>query len=292
MTVTVLGSTGTIGRAVAQELRSQGHDVTCPGRADLATLSLKDQEAVISCLASRTGIPRDAWAVDHDLNARALDAAQRDGVAKFILLSALCVHKPRLAFLHAALAFERKLIDAPLTHVIIRPTAFFKSLSGQMARVQAGKPFLTFGNGTLTACKPISDGDLARFVALCLTDAEKENRILPIGGPGPAITPKDQAKMLEKVLGTPVATRAVPPGFLRAVGWLLDRPGRFAPGLMEKAALARIGHYYATESMLVWDGARYDADATPEFGSDTLEEHYRALAQGEIADDRGAHAVF
>jgi divinyl chlorophyllide a 8-vinyl-reductase len=56
--------------------------------------------------------------------------------------------------------------------------------------------------------------------------------------------------------------------------------------------LAGIGRYYATESMLVWDGARYDADGTPEFGTDRLEDHYAAMLRGEVADDRGAHAVF
>jgi divinyl chlorophyllide a 8-vinyl-reductase len=44
--------------------------------------------------------------------------------------------------------------------------------------------------------------------------------------------------------------------------------------------------------MLLWDGGRYDAEATPEFGTDRLEDHYAAMLRGEVADDRGAHAVF
>ena len=44
--------------------------------------------------------------------------------------------------------------------------------------------------------------------------------------------------------------------------------------------------------MLVWDGARYDAAATPEFGTERLEDHYAAMLRGEVADDRGAHKVF
>ena len=46
--------------------------------------------------------------------------------------------------------------------------------------------------------------------------------------------------------------------------------------------------------MLVWDpeAGRYDAAATPESGTDRLEDHYAALLRGEVADDRGAHAVF
>jgi divinyl chlorophyllide a 8-vinyl-reductase len=55
--------------------------------------------------------------------------------------------------------------------------------------------------------------------------------------------------------------------------------GRLIPRLEEKAEYARIGHYYATESMLVWDPKtqRYDEGATPSFGNDRLEDHYRLL---------------
>jgi divinyl chlorophyllide a 8-vinyl-reductase len=68
--------------------------------------------------------------------------------------------------------------------------------------------------------------------------------------------------------------------------------GRLIPPLAAKAELARIGRYYATQSMLVWNGTRYDADATPEFGTDRLEDHYAAMLRGAVADDRGEHAVF
>lgn len=285
--MTLLGATGTIGRSTALELERQGHVVTTPGRSDLVEMDLGGQDAVITCIASRTGVPADAWAVDYNLNSEALVAAKAAGVKRFIMLSALCVQKPKLAFQHAKLAFEEELQASGLTFSIIRPTAFFKSLSGQVERVKVGKPFLAFGNGELTACKPISDRDLARYIVQCLSDPSAANRVLPIGGPGPAITPKHQADLLGEVLGEAVSIRSVPPRMLTIIAATLG-----TLGFKTKAELARIGHYYATESMLVWDGTRYDADATPEFGTETLADHYRALAQGEIVDDRGAHAVF
>jgi divinyl chlorophyllide a 8-vinyl-reductase len=66
------------------------------------------------------------------------------------------------------------------------------------------------------------------------------------------------------------------------------------PTLADKAELARIGRYYATESMLVLDPAsgRYDAAATPSTGSQTLFDFYSALLRGEAAPERGDHAVF
>ena len=250
--------------------------------------------SVISCLASRSGTPSDARAVDLGLNRIALEAARAAGVGQFILLSAICVQKPKLAFQQVKLAFEAELQAAPLTWTIVRPTAYFKSLSGQVERLRAGKAFMLFGDGRLTACKPISDDDLGRFLVSCLETPERWNRILPIGGPGPAITPRMQGEMLFRALGLEPRFKRVPVGMMTAIVGLLSALGLVLPRMRDKAELARIGRYYATQSMLVWDAAtgRYDADATPEYGSERLEDHYLRLARGEVEDDRGAHAVF
>ncbi|MCX7288922.1 MAG: NAD(P)H-binding protein [Rhodobacterales bacterium] len=312
--VLILGATGTIGRATALALLAAGHRVTAlvrPGSAtDLAPgcrriegqatlaadltrcMAEARPDAVVSCLASRSGTPTDAWAVDHAAQSVALAAALAAGVGQFVLLSAICVQKPKLEFQRAKLVFEAELMAAPIAWSIVRATAYFKSLSGQVARVQAGKPFLVFGDGQLTACKPISDRDLGRYLGSCLTDPEKRNRVLPIGGPGPAITPLDQVAMLERLTGRPVMIKHVPLVLMDGIIAGLSFGGLASRKLRAKAELARIGRYYATESMLVWDGARYDADATPEFGEDRLEDHYAAVLRGEVADDRGAHSVF
>ena len=117
-----------------------------------------------------------------------------------MLLSAICVQRPLLAFQHAKLAFEKVLVESGLAYSIVRPTAFFKSLSGQIERVRRGKPFLVFGDGTLTSIKPISDDDLAAYLADCLEDQGRRDRALPIGGPGAAITPRQQGERLFALL--------------------------------------------------------------------------------------------
>jgi len=251
-------------------------------------------DAVVSCMASRTGAPIDAWAVDHAAHMNVLPAAKNAGVTQMILLSAICVQKPLLAFQQAKLAFERELMSSGLTWSIVRPTAFFKSLSGQVARAKRGKPFLVFGDGALTACKPISDDDLAHFIASCLDNPALQNRVLPIGGPGPALTPREQGAQLFALLGQTPRYKLVPVAFLDVIIGALSTLGRIAPKLEEKAQLARIGRYYATESMLVWDAVanRYDADATPSTGADTLADYYAKLLSGAVTDDRGEHAVF
>jgi divinyl chlorophyllide a 8-vinyl-reductase len=251
-------------------------------------------DALVSCLASRTGAPKDAWAIDHQAHVHALEAARSAGVSQVVLLSAICVQKPVLAFQHAKLAFETVLAESGVTYSIVRPTAFFKSLSGQLERVKRGKPFLVFGDGTLTACKPISDADLAGYLADCLDDESRWNRVLPIGGPGDAVTPRQQGERLFALLGRPPRFRHVPVAMLDVIIGALGTAGRLAPSLAEKAELARIGRYYATESMLVMDPAtgRYDAAATPSTGSETLFDFYAALVRGAAAPERGDHAVF
>jgi divinyl chlorophyllide a 8-vinyl-reductase len=251
-------------------------------------------DALVSCLASRTGAPKDAWAVDHAAHVTALAAAKAAGVSHMVLLSAICVQKPLLAFQRAKLAFEAALIDSGVAYSIVRPTAFFKSLSGQIDRLKQGKPFLMFGDGELTACKPISDDDLGRYLAECLDDESRRNRILPIGGPGEAVTPKQQGEHLFALLSHPPRFRRVPVALLDTIIAVLGTLGRAFPPLAEKAELARIGRYYATESMLVFDPAtgRYDAAATPSAGSETLFDFYARLIKGEAAIDRGDHAVF
>ena len=251
-------------------------------------------DVLVSCLASRTGAPKDAWAIDHDAQLLALNAAKAAGVKHVVLLSAICVQKPLLAFQQAKLAFEKALAESGLTYSIVRATAFFKSLSGQVERVKKGKPFLVFGDGRLTACKPISDDDLGDYLAGCIGDPSRHNRTLPIGGPGDAITPRQQGERLFELLGQPPRFRHVPVALLDVIITVLSLLGRVIPPLAAKAELARIGRYYATESMLVWDAAagRYDAAATPSTGRDNLFAYYANLLKGKAAAERGDHAVF
>jgi len=325
--VFVLGATGTIGQASVRALLRRGHEVVCfvrpragvggalaredsqrlLGRAELRFGDVTDAaslardgfrgerfDALVSCMASRTGAPKDAWAIDHDAHVLALDAARAAGVTQVVLLSAICVQKPLLAFQQAKLAFERKLIDSGLVYSIVRATAFFKSLSGQVERVKKGKPFLVFGDGRLTACKPISDDDLGDYLAGCLDDASRHHRVLPIGGPGEAITPRQQGEQLFALLGQAPRFKQVPVGLLDAIVAMLGTAGRVLPVLAEKAELARIGRYYATESMLVLDPqtGRYDAAATPSTGRETLFDFYARLLRGTAVAERGDHAVF
>ena len=326
----MLGASGTIGQATVRALVARGHEVVCfvrpqagvggalgpqelarrlPGAelrfgevtnpSSLARDGFAGErfDVLMSCLASRTGAPDNAWAIDHQAHVQALDLAQRSGVTQMVMLSAICVQKPLLAFQQAKLAFEKVLIDSAVNHSIVRPTAFFKSLSGQVERVRQGRPFVVFGDGRLTACKPISDDDLGDYLAGCVDDESRHRRVLPIGGPGPALTPRQQGEHLFALLGREPRFKQVPVALMDAIIGALGLAGRAVPALAAKAELARIGRYYATESMLVWDApaGRYDEQATPSWGRQTLFDHYAALVRGDTVTsdtERGDHAVF
>ena len=299
--ILVAGASGTIGRAVVRAVVGDGHCVHALLRdashrlsefegAEIVTADLSDQatltdrmaefgpDTIISCIASRSGSPKDAEAVDFRANLALLKAAEASGAGHFILLSAICVQRPMLAFQHAKIAFERALKASRVDHTIVRPTAFFKSLSGQIERVRAGKPFLLFGDGKLTRCKPISDRDLARYIADCVTDPERRGKVLPVGGPGPAITLRQQGELLFEAAGKEPRFRPVPVGMFGAAARILSLGAPFSDWFAEKAEYARIARYYATQSMLVLDPAsgEYSDEATPEFGEDRLIDHYRA----------------
>ena len=108
-------------------------------------------ESVISCLASRTGIKKDAELIDYQATLHCLEAAQSPKVhaGHFVLLSAFCLRNPQLQFQKAKLRFEDKLrAQNDITWSIVRPTAYFKSVSSQIEVVAYDEaPYVMFGDG-------------------------------------------------------------------------------------------------------------------------------------------------
>ena len=212
--VVVFGATGYIGRFVVKELVERGYQVIAFARKNsgvgvsrAANRSLQifpsngsvwgchrsgiDRQrglyrtsgcgCVVSCLTD--GGRKDSWAIDYQATLNTYQEGKRAGASHYVLLSAICVQKPLLEFQKAKLAFEAELIaDQEMTHSIVRPTAFFKSLGGQVESCRKGGPYVMFG-GELASCKPISEADLASFMADCISDESKTTRSCPSEAP-------------------------------------------------------------------------------------------------------------
>ena len=159
-----------------------------------------------------------------------------------------------------------------------------------MELVKQGKPYVFFGDGTLASCKPISEADLAAFIADCvdqvrawvgaagapqegragqgragrgraltwalsrwlevglrmckracpalrrpppppLAQEDKVNKVLPIGGPGAALSSRDQANLLFDIAGRPPKYFPVPVALMDGIIGLFDFLAKIFPGL-------------------------------------------------------------
>jgi len=231
-------------------------------------------DAVVSCLASRSGIKKDAYAIDYQATLNCLESGQAVDARHFVLLSAFCVKNPWLQFQQAKLKFEAALeAQNGMTWSIVRPTAFFKSVSGQLEVIQQGAPFVMFGDGEVTRCNPISEANLATYLIDCISDETRMNNAINLGGPDEPLTMKNQGEMLYKAVGKE-------PNFFYAPLWLFDViidslqwvSDTFDSEKFENAAeLGRIGKYYAVEDMLT-------TEPEEKFGTMTLQEHYDKIA--------------
>ena len=296
----VAGSTGYIGKNVVKYALDNGFDVVTakrhsdskPGQLNkkLKVIKISNNDnnwiadlekvdVIISCLASRTGEPKDAHLVDYKLNCLLLEKAKALKCSQFILLSAICVQKPRLAFQFEKLAFEEELKKSGLNFSIVRPTAYFKSLSGQIENIKKGKPYIYFGDGQITQCNPISEKDLSLYILSCIKDKTKWRKILPIGGPKQSITPKDIGKILFEIFEVSPKYKSFPTKLLDAIRLLLLIISPFSNWAKNKSELIKIAKYYATESMLIWDEKKecYDANMTPSTGKDTLRDYFYSI---------------
>jgi divinyl chlorophyllide a 8-vinyl-reductase len=233
-------------------------------------------DSVVSCLASRSGIKEDAYAVDYQASLNVLEAARCHKAIHFCLLSAFCVQKPELQFQHAKLKLEAEIRDqAGIAYSIVRPTAFFKSVAGQFENIKSGKPIVLFGDGESAPCNPIAESDLAEYMLDCVpVESQRHNKTLIIGGTGEPVTHKTYNTMMSRALQIEnVRYVHVPIVILDTIVGLFDGLHRLTGAKqMENAAeVARIIRYYAVEPMLT-------SQPEEHYGRVCLEDYYKEIA--------------
>lgn len=312
--IAIVGSTGYIGKAVVRESVRRGYPTTAVMRdiakgqaepkfdgATLQEFDVQDREkclagelfpkgsvdAVVCCLASRTGTKKDSYAIDYQASLNCAEAAKAAGARRFVLLSAYCVKSAErgdpyaLQFQYAKKELEEKLAemaDDTFDYVSVRPTAFFKSVSGQVEVVDGGGPFVYFdlGNDRNAICNPISEPDLAAALIDQVADDSHKNTYWNLGGPDEGLSMKQQGALIHDVLkkdGEPKYI-SVPIGLfdviINGLQWIGDT---FNSEKFDDAAeLGRIGKYYAVENMLT-------EDPSEKYGRTTLREHYENVAE-------------
>jgi divinyl chlorophyllide a 8-vinyl-reductase len=90
---------------------------------------------------------------------------------------------------------------------------------------------------------------------------------------------REQGELLFELAGKEPRFKSISPKLFTYAERALGLGARVSDWCAEKSEYARIARYYATESMLALDPetGRYSADLTPEFGSETLRDHYAKL---------------
>jgi divinyl chlorophyllide a 8-vinyl-reductase len=311
--VVVTGASGYIGRSVVRELvqrnvqtlavvRSsslsnitasylQGStiavcDVTDPSNVDLV---MKDFQptASICCLASRSGTPKDSWAVDYGAGLNTLKSFECHASGDnphFVLLSAYCVGKPRLQFQYAKLKLEEEIRRAQVSHSIVRPTAYFKSVDGQLDGVSKGNPILLFGDGSCSS-NAIADSDLAKYLCDCIFDRSLlMNGTRDIGGPDvPPVNKRQIAELIfdavqisndkRRIIFVPLVLFTIIISLFTTLETICKWVGlkELAENFDNGAEITRIIEYYATEPMVATGAGSVQ-------GNIFLKDHFKRLA--------------
>jgi divinyl chlorophyllide a 8-vinyl-reductase len=108
------------------------------------------------------------------------------------------------------------------------------------------------------------------------------------------LTAREQGELLFAAAGMEPKFRQVPVAMMDAIIGLAG----FLDGSAPDGPTGRNsrGRGATTRPSRCWSGTRrrgrYDADATPEFGADTLAQHYARMIAGEAEVDLREHAVF
>ena len=100
-----------------------------------------------------------------------------------------------------------------------------------------------------------------------------------MGGPGPVITPLDQAEMIFEIFNRPKKIKHISHRIFDLLIAFLLPFSFFSSKIKDHIELLKIGKYYAQESMLFYDAetGSYSAEKTPQYGEKLLYEYYCSL---------------
>ncbi len=221
MRVAMIGGTGFVGSYIVDKLIETGHDVSLlvrqgsehkarqPGLVRMVTGNIDSAEsltdtiagcdAVIYCIGILREFPRRGITFEStqfDGVARSVDAALRNDIQRFLLMSSNGVKNSGTSYQETKKRAEELVLASGLDATIFRPSVIFGDPRGRMEfatrlyqdMVKKPIPAVGFFNGRdpktgAILMSPVHVEDVARAFVISLADASTVGKIYNIGGP-------------------------------------------------------------------------------------------------------------
>jgi len=262
MKVALFGGTGFVGSYLVDALVAHGHTprllvrpgsddkVVQPERCEIVHGEIGDDNAVAACLQGaeaaiyNIGLIREFpqhgvtfEAMHYQGAARAMDAAAKGGVRRFILMSANGVKPEGTPYQTTKYRAEQHLAGSGLDWTVFRPSVVFGDPRGReefcsMLRDQMIQPPIPAplfyeglwpGEAGRFRMSPVAAGDVAQAFVRALETPASHERILPLGGPA-ALEWREILRIIAAASGKKNKLMVpAPVGPTRAVAALLDR---------------------------------------------------------------------
>lgn len=234
--VILFGATGNLGKEIAKELIKQGYDLTIVVRNEEKAKSLADitskyiiadvcnkatlenifdnQQIVISALGKSVS-PKDKSKptfreVDYFANSNILNQASKEGIKKFIYVSAFHSEKYlHLEYFKVHHDFSELLKKSGLDYSIIKPPAIFSAFIDMIDMAKRGQ-LVNIGKGDKKT-NPIYEGDLAKITVEAIN---KQNSIIEAGGKN-IYTRKQLNEIVQNEIDGKKKIRTVPIGLFK-----------------------------------------------------------------------------
>lgn len=250
MTVVLIGGTGMLGGAIAEELVARGEHVRALVRSgkraarlralgiDLEVGDMLDQRALRRALRDARAIITTAQGdplrrkqpmrrIDGQGNQQLIGIAREMHVPQFVFVSALKADEgaakvPQLAYKYAA---EQVLQASGVGYTIIRPSSFQETFGDGFApfkrMIETTGIGMTLGSGR-GKHSFVAIRDVARATVLALHAPEAHNQIVPVGGPED-LSYREAFQRIAQITGRRIPVLPLPRPLI-GLGGLLAKP--------------------------------------------------------------------
>lgn len=232
----VVGATGLLGTEICRRLRDRGEDVRALVRKTSEALKVERLKSfgcqiVIGDLQDKASLDRACRGIEtvistasttlsrqpHDSLEKTdlqgqlnlIDAAERNDVKRFVLISFSGNLEGDSALHVAKRTVEEKLRESGVAYTILRPSCFMEVwLSPALGFDARGRKARIYGSGE-EPMSFISLFDVAEFAVRAAASDKVANQTLELGGPEP-VSPNEVVEIFEREMGGPFEVTHVP----------------------------------------------------------------------------------